>query len=639
MSEKYAQAATSEHLPSPSPVSGRDWAHWLQHARHAAIPGTPVMGGGQVHDAWTSLVHLARRAGFTVERGNCAAADGFTTWTSRHIRIRPDAPPGHAVAALAHQLGHVLLHGDIARLDPSGTVPCQGTRKVEADSVACLVTAHLGIGAPAATFPNVSSWAGTDPRARPAATIQAVTSRILAATTTITAHLDAALAPAGKPAIEGRTAGAGQSLLADDQPARREELVRIHHSATRFFCDRLPGSWVPGYLTSRRLGPAVQQRWQAGYAPAAWDALTSHLQGLGYPDELIEAAGLARRSRRGTLIDTFRDRAMLPIRSADGTIVAFIGRTPPGDAGDGMPKYLNSPGTLLYSKSEILFGLWENRDALASGAQPVIVEGPFDAIAVTTASPGQHAGLALCGATLAPQQAATLSGAVNRRTTGVLVAFDPDRAGHRAAVSAYPLLSPLTDHAMAAVLPAGTDPAQILRDHGPTTLTDMLTSRTRPLADLVIDAEVDQWSQWLQYATGQINALHAAAPLIAALPSAQVARQVARLADRLGLDHAIITEAVTDALPQIITSGPVASARAATAPHSGRGDQPVLAGDTAAHDFPGSVQEGIEHVVTGTPAYDQPGRAGTTQDRLPTSSCPASSAPTSAPERRPAASI
>jgi DNA primase len=634
MSEKHAQAATSEHLPLPSPVSGRDWAHWLQHARHAAIPGTPVMGGGQVHDAWTSLVHLARRAGFTVERGNCAASDGFTTWPSRRTRIRPDATPGHAVAALAHQVGHVLLHGHIARLDPSGTVPCQGIRKVEADSIACLVTAHLGIDAPAATFPNVASWAGTDPRARPAATIQAVTSRILTATATITAHLNASLAPAGRPAGPRRTVGIGPVPPAGDRPARTDELVRIHQDAARFFRDQMSGSWVPGYLARRKFGPAVQQRWQAGYAPAAWDALTSHLRSVGYPDNLIEAAGLARRSRRGTLIDTFRDRAMLPLRSADGTIVAFIGRAPPGDTGDGMPKYLNSPGTSLYSKSEILFGLWENRDALASGAQPVLVEGPFDAIAVTTASPGRHAGLALCGAALAPQQAAALSDAVNLRTTGVLVAFDPDRAGHRAALGAYPLLSPLTENLTAAALPAGKDPAQILCEDSPAELADMLTGHAQPLADLVIDAEVDRWNRWLQFATGQISALHAAAPLIAAMPPAHVARQVARLADRLGLDHAIITEAVTDALPQVVAAGPIASGRAITSPHSGGENQPVMAGGTAAQDFPGSVQEGIEHAVTVTPTGDQPGRAGTTQDRLRTSS-----APKSTPERRSAASI
>jgi hypothetical protein len=102
-------------------------------------------------------------------------------------------------------------------------------------------------------------------------------------------------------------------------PAPAAELARVHDSAALFFRSQIPGSWVPGYLASRGLSPAVQQHWLAGYALAAWDTLTRHLRSAGYPDALIEAAGLARRSRRGTVIDTFRDRAMLPIRSAQGT--------------------------------------------------------------------------------------------------------------------------------------------------------------------------------------------------------------------------------------------------------------------------------------------------------------------------------
>jgi DNA primase len=93
-----------------------------------------------------------------------------------------------------------------------------------------------------------------------------------------------------------------------------------------FFRTRLPGSWVPGYLAARGFSPAVQSRWHAGYAPAGWDALTRHLRGLGWPDELIEENRLAVRSRRGNLVDVFRDRAVFPVRSPDGTVAGFIGR-------------------------------------------------------------------------------------------------------------------------------------------------------------------------------------------------------------------------------------------------------------------------------------------------------------------------
>jgi len=386
--------------------------------------------------------------------------------------------------------------------------------------------------------------------------------------------------------------------------AARRDLARLHEIAALFYRRLLPGSWVPGYLADRGFVPAVQEHWQAGYAPAAWNALTRHLRTGDYPDPLIEAAGLARRARRGDLIDTFRDRAMLPIRSDDGTIVAFIGRAPE-HADPRVPKYLNSPGTDLYNKSEVLFGLWEAREQLASGAQPVIVEGPFDAIAVSAACAGHHVGVSPCGSVLTVHQATALEAAADLRTAGVLVAFDPDQAGRRAAISAYHLLSPLTGNTTAAILPPGRDPAQILHDHGPAGLAGMLAHHTQPLADLVIDAEVDRWSQWLRHPEGQINALRAAAPVIAGLPPGHVARHVARLADRLGLDHAIVTEAVTDALSEIIAAGRIGSSRKASPPQADLRAQPSgglpeaprtessTAVRAAALDFPGSASRVI----------------------------------------------
>jgi len=385
--------------------------------------------------------------------------------------------------------------------------------------------------------PSRTSAAGPGPtRARPADTIHAVSDRILAAAAQVTTCLDAELAPSRTGIRASLTTGAGHSPHSRATEPPGSDLVSIHEAAANFFRGQLPGSWVPGYLTGRGFAPAVQQRWQAGYAPAGWDGLTRHLRTAGYPDSLTEAAGLARRSRRGTLIDTFRDRAMLPIRSTEGTIVAFIGRAPEHARPD-VPKYLNSRRTGLYDKSEVLFGLWEARAALASGARPVIVEGPFDAIAVTTACPGRFAGLAPCGAVLTAGQARALDRAASLRADGVLVAFDPDNAGRRAAASAYHLLTPLTGKTAEVIFCAGQDPAQILRDHGPAALTATLDGRTRPLADRVIDAEVARWSRWLPHPEGQISALRAVAPLIAAMPPAHVARQVARLADRLGLDH------------------------------------------------------------------------------------------------------
>lgn len=323
--------------------------------------------------------------------------------------------------------------------------------------------------------------------------------------------------------------------------------MAIHDVAARFYRDQLEFSWVPGYLASRGFGPAVLRRWQAGYAPATGHALLRHLRSAGYPDSLIHTAGLARRTRTGMLTDTFRDRAVLPIRDGHGRIVAFIGRVA-GCADAARPRYLNSPSTPLYAKGKVLFGLWEAAAALAAGAVPVLTEGPLDAIAIAIAGAGRYAPVALCGTALTAAQVALLGDACGARATGVLVAFDGDGGGHRAAARAYHTLSPACGRTAAVALPDGSDPAQILAAQGPEVLATLLTKHLRPLADLVIDTEIGDWSDRLRFAEGQVGALRAGAAAIAGMPARDVPRQVGRLAELIGLDHATVTEAVTDAL-------------------------------------------------------------------------------------------
>ena len=601
------------HLIS-SLSSGQDWADWLRQARSRSPAGSSQAPGRSLDWAWDALTYLARRHGFAVSRADGGGSEAITTWRDRRIRVRGEVTPAQAVTALAHQIGHMFLHGEIARLESDATVPCHGIRKVEADSVAYLVAAHLGIDTPASLFPRVSSWAGTDPRARPEATIQAVSGRVLATASLITAHL-AEHGLVRESPTPGAVAGAAADEPAVHTAVSRSDLVRVHETAARFFRGQLPDSWVPDYLCARGFGPAAQQQWHAGYAPAQWDALTRSLRTAGYPDTLIEAGGLARRSRRGTLIDTFRDRVMLPIHADDGTLVGFIGRASP-QAGLGVPKYLNSPRTDLYDKSSVLFGLWEGRSALVGGARPVITEGPLDAIAVTISDPSRYAGFAPCGTALTTRQLTGLDGLVGLRTRGVLVAFDSDEAGRRAAVKAYHLLSPFTDRAEAVIFPAGQDPAQFLNDHGRVALAETLADRVRPLADLVIEAEVARWNRWLTYPEGQIHALRAAAPIIAALPPAQVGRQVARLAHRLGLDHATVTEAVTDALTELVTTGRIGAGHGAGL-GLGEPKASVLTGERyMSQDFPHPAQQVIAQPAKTALPPGHRGAAGPDRGRL-----------------------
>jgi DNA primase catalytic core len=341
----------------------------------------------------------------------------------------------------------------------------------------------------------------------------------------------------------------------------REEIPRglaaVTEAAARFFAARMQASWAPGYLAGRGFGKQAWRHWGIGYAPATWTALTGHLRSLGFADEQIRAAGMAKISAHGVLVDVFRDRIMFGVRTLDGAMAGFIGRAPPA-AREAIPVYLNSPTTPLYHKGSVLFGLYEAHDSMASGqARVVITEGPLDAMAITTAGCGRYVGVAPCGTALTADQVALLTQALRGRP-GVIVAFDGDPAGRKAAVRAHRLLRdsdracPHDQEHLTVTFPAGQDPAGILKDHGAAALIRLLDGSVRPLADLVVDECVAQFDRWLQFTDGKFGALHAVAPTIAGMPAGQVARQVARTAERLDLTYAEVTEAVTAALPDTL---------------------------------------------------------------------------------------
>jgi DNA primase len=508
-----------------------------------AVPvGLPALGPvpAGLRDA---LCWLARREGFAVEQEHGVPADGTTFWTARRIRLPSEASEDQTVWALAHQLGHVLLrHGD--GLPPGTTTSgCAGARKSEADSVAFIVCARHGVPV-AHELAHPSSWAGRDPRAQPAAIILAAGQRITAAAARITRHTGRLLrgddsgqpatsteqpaaahahSPASSPAVATSAPPAARQVPAGPSPRTR----RVLQHAQDFYTAQLPVGWAPAYLTSRGISAEVAAEWGIGYAPAGWTTLTDHLRRLGHGDDDIEAAGLAKRSTRGTPIDRFRDRVMVPVHDEHGELAGFIGRAHPNARPD-IPKYLNSPETAGYKKGSLLFGLHRARQALAHGATPVIVEGPFDAIAVTLADPAQHAGLAPCGTALTTQQASLLSQAADLPRTGILVAFDSDPAGRKAAARAYGILRPHTWKLQSALLNA-KDPAQIVQQDGPAALRSLLREHREPLSAVVIDTHLEGWKRHLGDTEGRFRAMHSTASLIAKLLPADATSQVRRL--------------------------------------------------------------------------------------------------------------
>ncbi|MBO0802843.1 MAG: toprim domain-containing protein [Nocardiopsaceae bacterium] len=313
------------------------------------------------------------------------------------------------------------------------------------------------------------------------------------------------------------------------------DLIQVHADAGRFFQSRLDRSWVPAYLAERGLDAALlpTSPWKIGYAPGSWTALTTHLRALGYTDEILLRSGLVAEGRNGRLRDRFRNRLMIPLRRAsDRAVVAFTGRRLPGAGDDHGPKYLNSPNTELYVKGHILAGLAEGRRPLESGAQPVLVEGPMDAIAVSIAAPGRYAGVTPCGTALTAEQATALARAADLSEHGIRVALDPDRAGRKAAIEAYARLAQVTGHTTAVTLPDGLDPAGMLEKQGRQQLRNALTSSTRPLAALVVDARIQAWEHdgELDSVETQFAAIRAAAKTIATMPLNDAATQATRVA-------------------------------------------------------------------------------------------------------------
>jgi hypothetical protein len=179
------------------PQTGQDWGAMLSAFAHflkgPGSPPAPPAGSVPWVGLWDALTWLARREGFTVSRSDCDGATSRTRWTARHITVSADLGTPAAELALAHEVSHVLMHrapwlpGDVT------TAGCRGTRQLEADSVAFVVASWLGLSPAGFSWPCPSTWAGTDSRAQPEATIRASADRILQTAAAITGHLSVTL--------------------------------------------------------------------------------------------------------------------------------------------------------------------------------------------------------------------------------------------------------------------------------------------------------------------------------------------------------------------------------------------------------------------------------------------------------------
>ena len=243
----------------------------------------------------------------------------------------------------------------------------------------------------------------------------------------------------------------------------RAVLLEMHREAQTFFVKQLEGTLegkaARAYLEDRGLDKDAVSRFGIGYSPSGGDALLRHLKAK-YPEKLLVESGLISRDQGGKLFDRFRRRITFPIANESGKIVAFGCR----GLGDDQPKYLNSPESPIYSKSNVLYHLDRAKEGIRRQDFAILVEGYMDAIAV--ARVGISNVVASCGTSLAEQQIKLLG----RFTKRVVVNYDPDAAGQSATERSLSLLLEQDFEVRVLVLPSvgdkKADPDLYIREKG-----------------------------------------------------------------------------------------------------------------------------------------------------------------------------
>lgn len=328
--------------------------------------------------------------------------------------------------------------------------------------------------------------------------------------------------------------GGGTSVQRDR--GTRSRLVAANAAAHEFYIAQLrepEAEAARKYLTDRNFDAAAAHAFGCGYAPAGWDTLTKHLLRKGFDFKELEAAGLSRQGQRGP-IDRFHRRLLWPIRNLSGDVIGFGARKLFDD--DTMPgKYINTPETLLYKKSQVLFGLDHAKREIAKGHQAVVVEGYTDVMAMHLA--GVKTAVASCGTAFGDEHLALLRRLMmddNFWRGEIIYTFDGDAAGQAAAVKAFSGDQKLAGQTYIAIAPDGQDPCELRQRSGDAAVRDLVARRT-PLYEFVIRGLLADHN--LDTAEGQVEALRRAVPVVAQIKDNALRKAYAtKLAGWVGWD-------------------------------------------------------------------------------------------------------
>lgn len=266
----------------------------------------------------------------------------------------------------------------------------------------------------------------------------------------------------------------------------RESLRKLNEAATRYFQSLLKnpegGLSARNYLTSRHFDAETLERYRVGWAAPTWKGLLTHVQQKSSvtQEQLLKSGLIIKKEDSSTVYDRFRGRVIFPIKDLHSNIIGFGGRS---INEEDQPKYLNSPETLLYQKSETLFGMDQAKQAIRKENQVILVEGYFDQMRAV--QHGVEYVVATCGTALTAKQASILR---NHAETAILI-FDSDSAGRSAAEKGFDILLEHGMNVKIVVLPDGQDPDSFIQEQGAESFLEKVRN-AKPYMESYIDALV-----------------------------------------------------------------------------------------------------------------------------------------------------
>ncbi|WP_199833092.1 DNA primase, partial [Streptomyces luridiscabiei] len=316
------------------------------------------------------------------------------------------------------------------------------------------------------------------------------------------------------------------------QRGERIRLIEAHQAAAEFYVHQLESPEAEigrKFLAERGFDQDAATHFRVGYSPAGWDHLTRYLRGKGFSDKELITSGLSQDGRRGP-IDRFRGRLMWPISDTAGEIVGFGARKLRDD--DNGPKYLNTPETPVYKKSQVLYGIDLAKKDIAKASRAVVVEGYTDVMACHLA--GVTTAIATCGTAFGNDHIKILRRLLmDNGSARVIFTFDGDSAGQKAALRAFEDDQKFAAETYIAIAPDSMDPCDLRLAKGDDAVRDLVEPRT-PLFEFALRQIVGRYD--LETPAGRAAALDEAAAVVAKIKTSSVQREVAvQLAGLVGI--------------------------------------------------------------------------------------------------------